>query len=128
MVDSMAASDDLGQKLIWKKRKQNLRAIMAYKGWKDSPLSLAAGLSKNAVNTLLRSETLPKYSTLESICRVLGLNSVSMLDAENPMSVIRNDLFGMVQSMGEDQAREALDFLREKFPDLQISDEGKNGD
>lgn len=101
---------------------------MAYKGWKDSPLSLAAGLSKNAVNTLLRSDTQPKYSTLESICQVLGLNSVSMLDAENPVSEIRNALYGMVQDLREDQAREALDFLREKFPDLQISGEGENID
>ena len=99
---------------------------MAFKGWKDSPLSIAAGFSKNTVNTMLSSDTQPKYDTLERICKVLGLHSVSMLDAENPVSEIRNELYGMVHGLGEDQAREALEYLREKFPDLQIADEEKN--
>lgn len=103
---------------IWDRRRKNLNALIHYKGMKPSPLAREAGLGVNTVNSFLSGVAKPKFETLEKICKVLGLNNISMLDAENPMSVIRNDLFGMVQSMGEDQAKEALEFLRQKYPDL----------
>jgi len=124
----MPKLDENAQKELWERRKRNLRAIMAFKGWKDMPLSLEAGFSKNTVNTLLNSSTTPKVDTLERICRVLGLNSIAMLDAENPVSEIRNELYGIVQGIGEDQAREALAYLRERFPDLADSIEEKSAD
>lgn len=110
---------------IWDRRRRNLRAIIAVRGYKPANLAVKAGLGVNTVNAFLNgsgSSSL-KLDTLERVCGVLGIHSVSMLDAENPISEIRNDLYGMVQAMGEDQAKAALEFLKENFPDLQVSGE-----
>ena len=115
VVAVSGTSDDAD---LWERRRRNLNAVIHFKGMKPSPLAREAGLGVNTVNAFLSGVAKPKFETLERICKVLGLNNISMLDAENPMSVIRNDLYGMVQNMGEDQAKEALEFLRQKYPDL----------
>ncbi len=114
----MALTDASEDTELWERRRRNLNALIHYRGMKPSPLARKAGLGVNTVNSFLSGAAKPKFETLEKICKVLGLNNVSMLDAENPMSAIRNDLYGMVQRMGEEQAKEALEFLQAKYPDL----------
>ncbi|WP_170561434.1 helix-turn-helix domain-containing protein [Ruegeria atlantica] len=112
---------------IWQRRRRNLNLLIHYKGTNASALSRQIAESNNikfgvnTVNAVLNGPSKPKFETLEMICEALGLHNVSILDAENPISEIRNDLFGMVQAISEDQAKEALEFLSQRFPDVRAA-------
>lgn len=103
---------------IWERRRRNLTALIHFHGWRPANLAVEAGLGINTISSFLTGTARPKYETLERICKILGVNNVSMLDAENPMSDPRNKLYGIIPGLRDDQVREALDFLRTKYPDL----------
>ena len=113
--DSQAKSRNAA---LWDRRMRNLRAIIYSQGMNGTSVAKKTGLGINTVNSILNGASRPKYENLEKICQAIGLQNPLMLDAENPLSEVRNSLFGMVQNLREDQAREAWDFLRDRFPDL----------
>lgn len=103
---------------IWERRRRNLSAIIHYKGQRPSPLAVKIGLGVNTINAFLSGSGQLKFETLEKICTELGLKNVAMLDVENPMSEVRNDLFGLVGDMTDSQAASALEYLRTHHPEL----------
>lgn len=103
--------DDSTQEL-WDRRRRNLKAIMAVKDLKAAPVSTAAGLSVNALTKFLRGQTVQmKWGTLEAVCRVVGIEHPSILDADNPFSDTKSRLYRLIDEMDEREAQEALDQL-----------------
>lgn len=94
---------------LWSRRIQNLRVIIAHQGSNASRLAQETGLGINTVTTILRGESRPRADTLERVCHALGVSNVAMLDSENPISEVRNDLYRLLATMTDDQARRLLD-------------------
>ena len=90
---------------IWDKRRRNLKVLMAVKNHTASSVSRAAKMSINTVNKFIRGETKSlRWDTLETICAVLDVHNVAILDADNPFSESKNQLYKLVDEMTEDQA------------------------
>lgn len=96
----------------WPKRLENLRVIMAKRRVTPTQVAREAGLGVNTVNSIVSGKTRPRHDTLEAICRVLGIHNVAVLDSDNPISDVRNELFRLVGSLSEDQARALLERAR----------------
>lgn len=112
---------------VWKRRRRNLKLIIQYKDTHPTAVARKIAETKkikfgvNTVNAVLNGPSKPKFETLELICEALGLHNPSILDAENPLSEIRNDLYGMVQAISEAEAKEALDYLSLRFPNIRAA-------
>ena len=100
----------------WELRRRNLRAIIAVKERNASEVAVAAGLAVNTLRKFLRGDTSKiRADTLERICSELGLANSLVLDAENPFSTTKNELYELIDGMTDDQAAEELDRLRAKL-------------
>ncbi len=102
---------------IWEKRRRNLAAILAAKGLKPTPVAREADLSVNTLNKFLRGETKSlRWDSLEAVCRVAGIHNPSVLDADNPFSETKNQIYAIIEDLTDDQAAEVLKTLRAAAP------------
>lgn len=94
---------------IWDKRRRNLAAWMAAHGHNGAQVARDADLSVNTVNKFLKGEnhTL-RWSTLEKICEVVGINNIAVLDSDNPFSGPKNKLYALIEAMTEEEAEKEL--------------------
>lgn len=131
-LEHSKSSDENDQ--LWQRRRRNLNLLIHYKGTNASALSRQIAVDNNikfgvnTVNAVLNGPSKPKFETLEMICKALGLHNMSILDAENPISEIRNDLYGMVQAISDEEAKEALEILAQRFPAVRAAIADKDRD
>jgi len=97
---------------MWDKRRRNLRALLGFKGLNASQVALKSGLSVNTVGKFIRGETHSmRQETLDKLCHSIGLSNAAILDADNPLSDAKNQLYEIVAEMSDDRAAEVLDWL-----------------
>ena len=90
---------------IWDLRRRNLKVLMTLKGFTASSLAEASGKSVNTVGKFLRGESKTmRWDTLDVICKTLELNSPAVLDAENPFSDTKNQLYDAIHAMTDEEA------------------------
>lgn len=97
----------------WAKRRRNLKALMAIKDKKPSPLAVEAGMSVNTLNKFLRGESKTmRWSTLENVCTALGLPNATILDADNPFSDSKSELYEIINDLSEEDAKQLLSHVK----------------
>lgn len=93
----------------WDLRRRNLSAIIAFKRTNAKQVSEKAGLSLNTVSKFVRGETHTlRWSTMEQVCKVLGLPNASILDEDNPLSSTKIKLYEYIEGLTEDEAKVLL--------------------
>lgn len=94
---------------IWDRRRRNLAAVLAYKGIRPAQAAEMSGLSVNTVGKFIRGETHSmRQQTLDKLCESIGLANSAILDADNPLSEAKNQLYSLVSEMSDDRAAEVL--------------------
>lgn len=97
---------------VWEKRRRNIHALMGVHRLNGTSLAAKAGLSVNTVNKFLNgsSKTMSEPS-LAKIAEALDLASIALLDADNPFSNTKNELYRIIDDMSEAEARAVLEGL-----------------
>lgn len=99
---------------IWDRRRKNLAALIAFKGFKPAQVAQKSGVSVNTVGKFLRGETQSmRQVTLDKICATLGIPSADILDSENPLSRTRHQLLALVKDMSDEEVSRTLDLINE---------------
>jgi len=85
------------------------------RGWTNYRLAKEAGISEGSLNNLFRLNNQPTISTLEAICKGLGL-SLSQFFAEEDEAVILNkeqkELLNIWSILNQEQKVTLLSFLK----------------
>lgn len=100
---------------IWDKRRRNLKALIATKDTTATQLARDAGLSINTLRKFLTGETkMMQWSTIEAICKALELPTPQILDADNPFSSAKSELYERIFEMSDQDAESLLERLADK--------------
>ena len=98
--------------------KQKIQQLMNDRGWTMYRLAIESGLSHTTVTNMFRKNNAPTLSTLEAICRGLGITmSQFFLDNENVVDITteQKELLRKWSTLSENQ-KEALLRLIDTIP------------
>lgn len=70
---------------------EKLRLLLRERGWSEYRLAKESGLSESTIANIFRRNATPSFSTLESICKSLGI-TLSQFFAEDEMVELSADL------------------------------------
>ena len=94
----------------WDKRRENMRAIIAYKGLTGTEVARRARVSLNTVTKFMRGESASlSAEALARICQVLEIHSELVLDLDEPLRSSKIELYRMINEMSEEDARAVLE-------------------
>lgn len=98
---------------VWEKRRRNLRALLAHKGLNATQVAKLAEVAPNSVGKFLRGDNKTMNGdTLERVLAAADIPSVSVLDADNPFSDAKAQLFKLIDDMSEAEAEQELKRLK----------------
>ncbi len=101
---------------IWEKRRRNLKVLMAINNTNATRVALESDLSVNTINKFLNGQTKSmRWETLDKVCKTLGVQNPQVLDADNPFSEAKNELYALIEAMTDEQAEAELKRLTQSF-------------
>ncbi|MEX0281332.1 MAG: helix-turn-helix domain-containing protein [Arenibacterium sp.] len=93
----------------WDLRRRNLKVILALKDTNPTEVARKADVSVNTVAKFIRGESKTmRWDTLEAVCKVLEISNPAVLDAENPFSNTKNQLYEIIEELSDDGIQSLL--------------------
>ena len=93
---------------------ERIKTLMEQRGWSAYRLSKNCGLSENTIATILKRNSLPSISTLEAICKGLGI-TLSQFFADGDLIEVTpktRELIDCWSGLSEEQRDAALLLLK----------------
>lgn len=95
------------------RRRQNIKVLMAVQDLSPAEVCKKAGLSVNALGKYLRGETQTmNQRSFDRVLEVLGIASMDILEAENPLNPSRNALYATIQKMTDADVDATLEWIK----------------
>ena len=97
-----------------KMSEQELRQLMAERGWTAYRLAKSSGLSESTLANIFKRNTVPSIATLEAVCSAFGI-SLAQFFAESEMVELTpelKELFDHWVSLTPEQKQAALQMIR----------------
>ncbi len=91
-----------------------IKQLLAERGWTEYRLGKECGLAANTIGSILRRNTVPSLSTIETICKGFGI-TVSQFFAESDLVELTPELeevFNAWVCLKPNQKKAALEMLK----------------
>lgn len=93
---------------------ERIRQLQQERGWSDYRLAKESGLSMSTIANLFRRNTIPKVSTLETICQGLGITMAQFFTDEEelvPLTPEQKEMFQKWALLSKDQKKLIFDLI-----------------
>ena len=90
-----------------------MKQLLDERGWTEYRLSVQCGLSQSTIGNIIRRNTIPSLSTMETICKGFGI-SMAQFFAENDLVEVTpeiKELFDIGSTWTPDQREAAFQVL-----------------